>query len=982
MSDEDPITGELRDLRAAIDESTILSVTDADGVITRVNDRFCALTGFTADEIVGRTYALVASGVHSKAFFDEIWTTIRGGRTWRGEICNRSKNGTLYWLATTIVPFLDADGHPVRYFSIQTDITARKNAEETVRRSERLRGEILDAISSQVAVLDHDGTVLSVNKGWIDYMDEHGAIDFLPPDVVGQNYLDFCDAAADSSADAGAIGAGVREVLGGGRATFTREFSCRRCGGAHWFLMSAVPLRFDHGGAVVTHTDVTARKKVEERQRESEEIIRLLVDHAPAAVAMLDREMRYMAVTKRWLADYGPSSGDPGKSLFDTFPAAPDAWREAARECLDGRERGSESTEVLLADSRRVDLKWEMHPWSDRRGAIGGIVVFTENITKRRRIEQALRDSENRYRALFDSHPLPVWVEDTESRRIVAANDAALALYDYPRPRFTRLFSKDLCGERQPGADPETPRRANPERHFRRDGTEIEVEVTDQIIPLGGMPARIVTVHDVTEERRLARRLSREKEEKLSILESLAEAFVSLDREFRYVYLNPAAEGQLGKTLGELRGKVIWDAFPEIVGTRFEREYKRAMSDREFRLFEEYFEAFGRWYEIRVFPSDVGISVFFRDITSRRRAEELDREKNQLLEQTYDAIFVWNPEDGIVSWNANAERLYGYTAEESLGKNPRDLLKTDYPTTSERHLENLLRFGVWEGELLQTDKTGERVIVESRQHLIRRGGTKPMVLQTSRDVTERRRLESRLARTAKLALVGELAAGLAHEIKNPLAGIKGVVDILTERRRRDGSEEAEILESVGREIARIDRTVRMLLHNSRPKALDIRPAPLDDTIRRAAKFAIYQAKRHASGNGHDRVVLELPEGHSIVPHDESGLEDAVLNLILNAEDAVGSDPRGQIRIRLRADDTEAVIEVSDNGPGIDAEQLKEIFLPFVTSKTSGTGLGLTSVKRIARAHGGDCSVASKPGEGSNFRIHIPLRQPSTLRDRE
>ncbi len=982
MSEEDPITGELRDLRAAIDESTILSVTDADGVITRVNNRFCEISGYGADEIVGKTYEIVASGLHPKEFFEELWKTISGGRTWRGEISNRSRDGAIFWLATTIVPFIDDDGNPVRYFSIQTDITARKEAEESVRKNERLRGEILDSIPSQVAVLDHDGTILSVNKGWNEYMRDHGAIDFLPPDVVGKNYLEICNGAANSSGDARTIGDGVRNVLDGISAAFTHEFSCRRCDGAHWFLMSATPLKFDHGGAVVTHTDITARKKVEERQRESEEIIRLLVDHAPAAMAMLDRDMRYMAVTQRWLDDYGPQSGAPGKSLFDTFAWAPESWREAARDCLAGRESVAESTGVVLADSRRVDLKWEMHPWFDRRRAIGGIVVFTENITKRRRIEQALRDSENRYRALFDSHPLPVWVEDAETTRILAANDAALALYDYSAAEFTELSAKDLCGEPPRRIGPEKPRRANPERHLKRDGTEIEVEVTDQIVSLGGKPARVVTVHDVTEERRLARRLSREKEEKIGILESIAEAFVSLDRDFRYVYLNGPAEEHLGRSLDSLRGKVIWEVFPDIVGTRFDDEYRRAMENREVVMFDEYFAAFDRWYEIRVFPSDVGISVFFRDITSRRRAEELDREKNQLLEQTYDAIFIWSPDDGIVSWNANAERLYGYRAEEALGRHARELLKTDFPTTYGRHLENLLRFGVWEGELLQTDKSGERVIVESRQHLIRRDGTKPMVLQTSRDVTERRRLESRLARTAKLALVGELAAGLAHEIKNPLAGIKGVVDILIERRRRDGSEEAEILGSVGREIARIDKTVRMLLHNSRPKALDIRPAPLDDTIRRAAKFATYQAKRRASGNGLERVVLELPPGHCIVPHDESGVEDAVLNLILNAEDAIGPSPKGQIRIRLTTNDEDALITVSDNGPGIDPERLKEIFLPFVTSKTSGTGLGLTSVKRIARAHGGDCSVESEPGKGAVFAFRIPLVQPATLRDRE
>ncbi len=345
------------------------------------------------------------------------------------------------------------------------------------------------------------------------------------------------------------------------------------------------------------------------------------------------------------------------------------------------------------------------------------------------------------------------------------------------------------------------------------------------------------------------------------------------------------------------------------------------------------------------------------------------REKTEYVESilngSAEAIIVESSDGRIRTWNEGARRIYGYGPEEAIGRPLEMLLPEDLARSgamdSVRDRVRAEGF-VKDDEGVHLTRDGRRIWVSQTSTLLRdREGKAIGRSIVQRDVTQLRKLQEDLVHTRSLAAVGELAATVAHEIKNPLAGISGAIQVLADAMPPDDPRR-EVIRQIIDQIRRLDNTVRDLLSFARPATPSLRDVDLEEGLRRA--WALL-----ASQPGAARVRFSIEGAEGIRARwDPQLMHQVWLNLFQNALEAM---PQGGT-LRARASrGSDLRIEVRDTGGGIDGPVLEKMFRPFFSTKTRGTGLGLAISRRIVEAHGGWIRVESAPGRGTSFFVEIP-----------
>jgi PAS domain S-box-containing protein len=525
--------------------------------------------------------------------------------------------------------------------------------------------------------------------------------------------------------------------------------------------------------------------------------------------------------------------------------------------------------------------------------------------------------------------------------------------------------------------------------HQRSDGTTFPVEVSSRRLEAGGEAAVVAIVRDISASRQAEESFRR-------LFENNPFPTWIFDVEtLRFLEVNAAAIALYGWSRSEFLAMTIGDIRPpeELVALEQRMALLRAQPGAA---------AGGRWRHRRkdgsgleveissyghLFDGRTARVVTVHDVTARARVERDLRKLTRAVEQSSASVVITDLDGNIEYVNPKFCALTGYSREEALGRNPRILKSGVTPDATYRDMwSTLAAGGVWQGELCNRRKDGSLFWEEaSISPLVDSDGRVTHYVAVKEDVTERRRLASELEQAQRLEAIGRLAGGVAHDINNILAVIGGITDLVLDELPAEAPRRADLLE-VRAAVERGAGLTSKLLAFGRRRPAELRAVDLGSLVRGVASMLARLLGEQIE------LALDLPERIGAVRADPTGLEQVLVNLAVNARDAMPDGGRLSIALaerRIEAGGSGATggsgalrdialgdfveLTVSDTGSGIPEAIREHLFEPFVTTKGMGrgTGLGLAVVHGVITQASGSIRVESEPGRGTTFRILLP-----------
>ncbi|MFN8475055.1 MAG: PAS domain S-box protein [Anaerolineae bacterium] len=747
--------------------------------------------------------------------------------------------------------------------------------------------------------------------------------------------------------------------------------------------------------------DITERKQAEQAIRERDIMLRAAMDAGKLGAWVWDIPANQVTWTNNIYEFHGLEPGTFGGTVEDfaalVYPPDLPGVRAALDRSLTEQVPYEREFRTVRPDGEMRWLYTRAEVFTDAAGSPGRMIGVTQDITERRQSEEALRQSQSRLAAAMQIAQLGIWEYDpvgevtywdarcheifgvSESHPMSDTEVFAL-IHPDDRARVGQQVSSALA----PGGNGQY---ATEYRIVRRDGTQRWVAVRGNAVATGedeaGGPARFVgTVMDITENREIEERLRVSEERFRGTFENAAVGMSHVSLDGRWLNMND----KLCEITGYSREELLNLTFQEIThpdDLAEDLEYLRQMLAGQRQMYsmeKRYIHKRGHtvWVTLTVSllhkpdgAPDQLIAVV-QDITLRKRAEATAQRQGRLIELSYEPIFVWDFERGIVEWNAGAERLYGFSAAEAIGQISHDLLHTIHPMPYAEFQRTFEQRKTWSGELRQVAKDGRGVIVASRQQIIEVDG-RQLVLETNRDITEQKRAEEALREADRRK--DEFLATLAHELRNPLAPVRNAVQILKLQDSLDPSSQAA-RDIIDRQVQHMVRLIDDLLDISRitQDKLELRKESVE--LASVLFQALETSQPHIERDGHE-ITVSLPSEPVYLDADPVRLAQVFSNLLNNATRY--TPPGGQIWLTAERHDREVIVSVKDTGAGIPTDKLGTIFDLFAQldrppeQARSGLGIGLTLVKRLVEMHGGSVAAYSDgPGQGSEFVVCLPV----------
>jgi PAS domain S-box-containing protein len=1055
-----------------------------DRVIVWVNSTYSAMLGYTENDVIGkglRMYYASDDEYHAavREMIDQIAT-----RGWASfEVRARRKDGSAIDILINTVPF-EKDNLDAGIVFASMDRTEQKLVEMALRESEERYRLLIENMSDSVWVLDLKTMEFIYNSPSsvriLVYTPEESHRHKIT-DIVLPKYLEM-------------IGKKLNEELlrdgqpgvDPDRSLTLQLEQIHKKGHTVWTEMNLRFLR-DASGRPISilgvSRDVTERKRAEQAQAESDEKYRVLAESISDMIWTLDvrtRRFLYANFSSEELTGYTPD--EMLLLTLDTI-LTPESM-DTAMDIL-GEEIALEGTHDI--DPRRsrtfeAELKHKSGSvlWieitarflRDESGVPLQVLGLAHDITKRKRIELALAEREEKYRLLMENSPESLWVIDLKTMRFVytSSNGAHnlgysseetpnLTIKDIVTPESLahvgRILKEELERDGRPGVDPNRVLTIEIEQ-IHKNGSLLWIETTGKFLrDESGRPysilgaSRDVTPRKYAEELLL---LQRDLARALSATSSLDDAMAlclemaikgskmdsggvylmdqeqggmklvchrGLNDEFvtKYSYFGPETDNNRLV----MEGKSIYFSYSDI---------KKIMSDSEYQE---------QLMTVAIIPivhkgsvvANINVSSHARDnipAAARTILEGIAAQMGDVIirlemqdalkksEEKFRMIIEYSPYPiGLVDNDSNTFTYFNKSLIKTLGYTIEDIPDMDaweqaaypdeaYRTKTSQAWKNAIQEAFARGTWLKSDEVDVRCKDGSYRHVeIRFMPVGPLSIFIINDLTEKKIHQEMLIQTEKMTSLGGLAAGMAHEINNPLGiilqGIQAVLNRLStsvEKNREEAIRAGTNMETIlayltKREIMeylngiqdagqRAAKIVSNMLQFSRRSESLVGPVDINLLIDKTLEIASsdYDLKKKYDFKK-VRIVREYDPDLGMVPCSETGIEQVILNLLKNSSQAMSAikkkDYHPTITIRTSKEMSHAVITISDNGPGIDPGIQRHIFEPFYTTKGvgMGTGLGLSvSYYIITKTHDGTIDVTSNPGKGAVFTIKLPL----------
>jgi len=973
---------------------------DLAGNFTSFNDAVCHLLRYSKKEMMGMNYRAYTSAEDvDKVYkaFNQVYRTGKPIRNMHYEIIR--KDGGKRLNETSVFPRRDDKKEIIGFRGVSHDVTERVQMEETLRQSEERYRTILDEMEDNYFEVDLAGNWTFVNDA------NCRNLGYSKEELLGLNYR-----AIFPGEEAEKVFKAFNQAYLTGQPSRGSTFKVvRKDGSSGVGELSAFPMRNKKGeiiGFRGVGRDITKRMEMEESLRQSEEKYRTILEDMQDSYFEVDLAGNFTFGNPSFYQVLGYSPGELTGINYRAVTAAEDVeivYQKFNQVYRTGIPINNLAYETVRKDGSTGYVEIAVTPIRNKKNEIIGFRGVGRDVTERTQIEEALRQSEEKYRTILEDME-ESYYEDDLAGNFTFVNDAVCRVLGYSKEELIgmnyRVYTPPEEVEKVLQAYNLVYRTGEPNRLFtttqiKKDGTRIAAECS--VIPLRNENGEIIGFRgvgrDVTERIQIEEALRQSEEKYRTILESMEESYYEVDYAGNLTFFNDALCHQLGYSREEVMGmnyKVYTS--PENVKEVFQAYNQVYREGKPIRLFDmkqirkdgTRIVAENSIYPLRNEKGEViGFRGVGRDITKRLQAEEALKKSEEryrtILEEMQEPYFEMDLAGRFTFFNDALCRRLGYSKEELMGMHYKVYTPPEDAKKSFEAFNRVYRTGEPARMLdrISINKDGTRNLSETSVLPLRNEQGEIIGFRgLTRDLTERkkaeeekRQLEQKAQLASRLASVGELASGVAHEINNPLTGVIGYAHLLLARKDipKDMRQDIEIINEGAQRVAGIVKKLLAFARQTRPEQ---RYVNMNELIHTTLDLRAYEL---ASSN--IKVALQLARDLPLTIADPGQLQQVFLNLIINAETEMRlAHDKGKLSIKTEQIDNTIRISFKDNGPGIPKENLTSIFDPFFTTREvgQGTGLGLSVCHGIVTEHRGRIWVESEPGKGATFIVELPI----------